>query len=296
MQEYLSILGIDDTALPFTPYEPDDPNDPDDISDDDEGYKYGGPRPQSGGSGGSEGLGEAGSTTADPTKIPDEWDWRGWNAVTAIKDQGVCASCWAFSAAGALESHFFIKTWRLFHNHSISPESLSEQQLIDCTKSLGNNGCNKGFMHTAFEYTRNNGIGAENEYPYVARDGAGCRAGLNDYKNIDYKNITDENVKIVEVLLKQAVYMYGPVSAAMYALGDFKTLGSEGVYYNPDCRGRNNHAVLIVGYGHDEDLDLDYWIIKNSFGVKWGDKGYAKIARNKNNHCGIATLASYPVV
>lgn len=217
-------------------------------------------------------------------KAPDSKDWRNEGAVTRVKDQLKCASCWAFSATGALEGQFFLKKGVL--------NSLSEQQLVDCSRKFANNGCNTGYMTNAFLYTKSDGIHTEDEYPYEAKDNK-CRTSPNDNKNKRLKTIPKGD----EGKLKEAVGTIGPISVGLDGTHDKFMFYSEGVYFNPDCQPeRISHAVVAIGYDHDEKTGLDYWIIKNSYGTTWGDGGYGKLARNKNNHCGISNLASYPIV
>lgn len=216
--------------------------------------------------------------------VSDSKDWRDEGAVTPVKDQLKCASCWSFSAAGALEGQFFLKNGVL--------QSLSEQQLIDCSRGYANNGCNTGFMTNAFLYTRKDGILTEEQYPYEAKDDR-CRASPNSSKNRKLKSIPKGD----EQSLKAAVGQIGPVAVGLDATHDKFMFFSEGVYFNPDCDPeRISHAVLAVGYGTDEKTGMDYWIIKNSYGTTWGEDGYGKLARNKDNHCGITNLASYPIL
>ncbi|KAJ6631267.1 Cathepsin L [Pseudolycoriella hygida] len=217
-------------------------------------------------------------------EVPDSKDWRNEGAVTPVKDQLKCASCWAFSAVGALEGQFFLKKGVL--------ESLSEQQLVDCSRRFANNGCNTGYMTNAFLYTKNEGIRTEAEYPYEAKDNK-CRTTPNEKKNKRLKTIPKGN----EAKLKEAVGTIGPIAVGLDATHDKFMFYSDGVYFNSDCNPeRISHAVVAVGYDTDEKTGLDYWIIKNSYGTSWGDGGYGKLARNKDNHCGIANLASYPIV
>ncbi|TOF88153.1 hypothetical protein CGJ15_24830, partial [Vibrio parahaemolyticus] len=212
-------------------------------------------------------------------------DWRTKGAVTEVKDQGQCGSCWSFSTTGSLEGQHFLKTGDLV--------SLSEQNLVDCTFTYGNAGCDGGWMNTAFEYIRdNNGINTEATYPYEARDGR-CRFKTNDiaatctgYVDIDYYN---------EEALAQAVADVGPISVAIDASWWSFQFYESGVYYESSCDPEYlDHAVLVVGYGTEDGED--YWLVKNSWADSWGDAGYIKMSRNRDNNCGIATQASYPTV
>lgn len=152
-------------------------------------------------------------------------------------------------------------------------------------------------MDYAFQYIKdNNGIDTEESYPYEAVDDK-CRyteknSGATDKGYVDLQSGNEES-------LKAATATVGPISVAIDASHESFQFYSKGVYYEPDCSSnsrRLDHAVLIVGYGIDEQTDEKYWLVKNSWGATWGDKGYLKMARNKKNHCGIATSASYPLV
>ncbi len=214
---------------------------------------------------------------------PESKDWRDDGAVTPVKDQLKCQSCWAFSAVGALEGLNFRVNGNLI--------AFSEQQLVDCSKR--NHGCNKGFTANAFIYTVSDGIVSEDTYPYVAKENQ-CDGRTGSFKNTGLKLIAQGD----EDELKDAVGNIGPVSVGLDFSSEKFMLLHDGVYFNEVCssdKGSINHAVLAIGYGYDDKEKMDYWLIKNSFGKTWGQGGYGKIARNKNNHCAVASSANYPV-
>ncbi|XP_013415102.1 cathepsin L1 [Lingula anatina] len=219
-------------------------------------------------------------------QIPNEVDWRKEGYVTEIKNQGQCGSCWAFSATGSLEGQHFKKTGTLV--------SLSEQQLIDCSRNYGNMGCHGGLIDTSYKYIKaNGGIDTEQSYPYTAETGPKCKfttanigATCTGYTDIKKGSETD---------LKSAVATIGPIASAMDANHVSFQLYKSGVYNEPRCSSSSlNHGILVIGYGIDGSND--YWLVKNWWGKSWGMEGFAMMSRNKKNQCGIATSASYPLV
>ncbi|XP_060777927.1 cathepsin S, ortholog2, tandem duplicate 1 [Neoarius graeffei] len=216
--------------------------------------------------------------------VPDSIDWREKGYVTEVKYQGACGSCWAFSAAGALEGQLKRTTGQV--------TSLSSQNLVDCSTKYGNKGCHGGFMTRAFQYViDNSGIDSDEAYPYTAVDGQ-CRydpskrvANCSGYY---YVSEGDEEA------LKQALATIGPISVAIDATRPTFLMYRSGVYNDPTCTHDVNHGVLAVGYGTLNGED--YWLVKNSWGTSFGDGGYIRIARNKGNMCGIASYACYPVM
>uniref|UniRef100_UPI00398ECF69 procathepsin L-like n=1 Tax=Pristiophorus japonicus TaxID=55135 RepID=UPI00398ECF69 len=228
---------------------------------------------------------ESASARPKPLRLPNSVDWRAKGYVTPVKNQGQCGSCWAFSAVGALEGQTYKKTGKLI--------SLSEQNLVDCSNSEGNFGCNGGLMEHAFNYVKlNGGIDTENYYPYTASEGT-CNynpkysaTSCHDYRF---------SAKGDETALAEAVATVGPISIAIDAKHSSFQFYRSGVYYEPNCNNFViNHGVLTVGYG-SENGD-NYWIVKNSYGIWWGDHGYIKMAKDRNNNCGVANYAIYPLV
>jgi len=218
--------------------------------------------------------------------LADSVDWIIKGYVTPIKNQGHCGSCYAFAATGSLEGQWFATRGEL--------PTLSEQQIVDCSRRYGNLACNGGWYTSAWDYIKAaGGSDSEDSYPYKGTPGhcrfdrAGVAAECHGYVEIE-KN--DENA------LKEAVAQVGPIAVAIEVSGRFPRY-TGGVYYNSGCHNdlwHLNHAVLVVGYGSEDGQD--YWVVKNSWGARWGLAGYIKMARNRGNNCGIACKAAYPQV
>merc|ERR1711920_611689 len=217
----------------------------------------------------------------------DEIDWREKGAVTPVKDQGMCGSCWSFSSTGAIEGASFIKHGQLV--------SLSEQEFIDCdTVDLG---CNGGLMDQAFEFDESSGgLCSEDDYPYLAEQEDMCMSSsCTPVPGSVVTTFTDVIPNDVQALMDAITLQ--PVSVAIQADQMEFQLYESGVFDFEDCGTEIDHAVLAVGYGTEDGED--YFLIKNSWGETWGDSGYIKLARNSaqpEGTCGVLMLSSYPTV
>nr|BAJ91836.1 predicted protein [Hordeum vulgare subsp. vulgare]BAJ96948.1 predicted protein [Hordeum vulgare subsp. vulgare]BAJ97337.1 predicted protein [Hordeum vulgare subsp. vulgare]CAQ00108.1 papain-like cysteine proteinase [Hordeum vulgare subsp. vulgare] len=218
---------------------------------------------------------------------PASVDWRERGAVTAVKNQGQCGSCWAFSTVAVIEGIHQIKTGKL--------ASLSEQELVDCDKL--DHGCNGGVSYRALQWiTSNGGITSQDDYPYTAKDDT-C-----DTKKLSHHAASISGFQRVatrsELSLTNAVAMQ-PVAVSIEAGGANFQHYRNGVYNGP-CGTRLNHGVTVVGYGEDEVTGESYWIVKNSWGEKWGDNGYLRMKKGiidkPEGICGIAIRPSFPLM
>jgi C1A family cysteine protease len=222
--------------------------------------------------------------------LPDTVDWRDHGAVTSVKDQGQCGSCWAFSSTGAIEGAWAINKGQL--------KCLSEQELVDCAtgRSYGSNGCNGGQMDGGFKYVIEHGQCASSEYPYtsgVTETGGSC---ISCTAVVEMSSCSDVKPND-QVSLKAAVFQQ-PVSIAIEADTRYFQSYSSGVLDAATCGTSLDHGVLIVGYGAENGKK--YWLVKNSWSDTWGDQGYVKILRSESTNdagiCGIAMDPSFPSV
>ncbi|OAY50325.1 cysteine protease XCP2 [Manihot esculenta] len=222
-------------------------------------------------------------TYKDVENIPKSVDWRKKGAVTHVKNQGSCGSCWAFSTVAAVEGINQIVTGNL--------TSLSEQELIDCDTTY-NNGCNGGLMDYAFAYiTSSGGLHREEDYPYIMEEGT-CEISKEESGLATINGYRDVPQNSEESLLKALANQ--PLSVAIEASGRDFQFYSGGVF-DGHCGTELDHGVAAVGYGTSKGLD--YIIVKNSWGPKWGEKGYIRLKRNigkPSGICGIYKMASYP--
>jgi len=203
--------------------------------------------------------------SVDDAKVGDV-DWTSQGAVTPVKNQGQCGSCWAFSATGGLEGLSKIAYGTL--------QSFSEQQLVDCSGSYGNQACNGGLMDNAFKYVKDHGIVTEDQYPYKAVKQA-CSKNEGPFKISGFTDITNCN-DLANAITGR------PVSVAVDATNWSRY--TSGVFNN--CATRLNHGVTLVG------VTDQYWRIKNSWATSWGEQGFIRLARG--NTCGVCNVASYP--
>ncbi|CAH9077791.1 unnamed protein product [Cuscuta europaea] len=223
--------------------------------------------------------------------LPADFDWRTYGAVTGVKNQGSCGSCWSFSTTGALEGANFLATGELV--------SLSEQQLVDCDHLCDpedadscDSGCNGGLMTTAYEYVlKSGGLVQEKDYPYTGRDGT-CKF---DKKKIVASVANFSVVSLDEDQIAANLVKHGPLSVGINAAFMQTYIGGVSCPYI--CSKRNlDHGVVLVGYGAAGYAPIrlkekPYWIIKNSWGENWGEEGYYKICRG-NNICGVDSMVS----
>ena len=218
---------------------------------------------------------------------PASVDWVAAGAVTNVKNQGQCGSCWSFSTTGAIEGAFVI-------NNKGSLTSFSEEQLVQCDTTC--NGCNGGWMDDAFMWVQNNGgLVTEASYPYTSGQGVrgscpsdGVGTPVSGSAPTGYTDVQSGSVSALESAVAQQ-----PVSIAIQADQTAFQSYSGGVLTGT-CGTSLDHGVLVVGYGTLNGQD--YWKVKNSWGPTWGDNGYVLIEKSASNECGVLLAASYPTM
>ncbi|CAF1582317.1 unnamed protein product [Rotaria magnacalcarata] len=217
------------------------------------------------------------------------FDWRTKSVVSSVKDQRKCGCCYAFATATIMETLYAIKT------NSSTTVDFSPQQIADCS-SNGNTGCSGGNFGPSVRYLLDNGgkIATESSYPYAGTRKSCRTSGLNEIQlgNIEYGMIPEGDEK----KLADALTNYGPIFIGIDTDSKRFMFYKRGVLKIDNCPTRRqdmDHAMAIVGYGYDDTLQMSYWIIKNSWGKKWGEQGYLRLAKDAGNMCGVASMAYY---
>ena len=230
------------------------------------------------------------SFSSSGTSAPASIDWRVKNAVTSVKDQGQCGSCWTFSSTGAIEGAWAISKGTLV--------DFSEQELVDCATgiSYGSHGCNGGQMEGAFKFVIDNGQCTDSSYPYTS--GTTKTSGSCEKCSSVAHISSCSDVKPNDQMSLKAAVAQQPVAVAISADTKLFQSYSSGVITSSSCYTSLDHGVLVVGYGAENGQD--YWLVKNSWSNTWGDNGYVKIARSSSTNdpgiCGIAMDPSFPSV
>ncbi|XP_003745141.1 counting factor associated protein D [Galendromus occidentalis] len=221
--------------------------------------------------------------TCDTAGIPDTVDWRLEGVVTPVKNQGTCGSCYSFASVAYLESQYIIR------NGKGNTTRFSEQQIVDCSWDSLNIGCKGGFPHGAFEYVQKYGLFTEDQYgPYLDDEGK-CRDAEMKGEPIIPTLKSFTMMEGAECLLRH-VGLHGPIAVGIHGSSDSFRAYSRGIYNDPTCDHSLTHAVLVVGYGSLRGEP--YWLVKNSWGPKWGAEGYILVSR-KENYCGIENYLAF---
>lgn len=194
--------------------------------------------------------------------------------ITPVIDQGYCPTCWACAVTDVLSSQYAKKTGKLVQ--------FSRQNLLDCVYPERKNKCEGGDMITALEYTLEHGIETELNYPFRGNHSI-CK--IQNRESSFRPRLIALPMSTDEMVLKRMVASYGPIAIRYFATNKFINY-DRSIFYDESCTPEvSNHVMMIVGYGTENGTD--YWLVKNSWGTTWGLKGFAKIARNRENNCGV---------
>jgi len=231
----------------------------------------------------------------DTSNLPEEFDWRTKGGVNEVQNQGKCGSCWAFSTVANIEGQNFV-------NGTKTLVKLSEQQLVDCSKATGNEGCKDGYPKDAFQDMVSSKYGLETEaaYPYQGQDGKCVAEASKESVFIDsWITISTDEDQIAAALMK-----YGVLSSAINAGVDGMMFYKKGISQPKEFEcpaNRINHGVNLVGWGVEKGTK--YWTVRNTWGKEWGEDGYYRIIKGAcgkpNAHyqcCGLNTMVTTALV
>lgn len=235
---------------------------------------------------------EGKSTVEVRGDLPSSVDWVVGGAVSPVKNQGQCGSCWSFSATGHLESVIAVKSGLK------DKVILSEQNLVDCAygKEWDNFGCDGGLAYDAFRYVEQFPLMTEADYPYLAKDPTtdpGCEYDASKAVAAS-KVATIGGMKNMSVDQLKTLVATNPISVSIEASQSTFHLYTGGVITSEECGTELDHAVLAVGYGTTWD-GIDYFIVKNSWGTSWGELGYVRIGTQSTSKLGICGILTRPV-
>jgi cathepsin L len=219
--------------------------------------------------------------------LPESFDWRDRGVVTKVKNQFLCGACYAMATLAALESHHLLATGENV--------SLSVQEIVDCAGDYQTFGCRGGMDFRTIDFVKDRrGISSEAVYPFTGQVGR-CRAAEFEKVAIDVKGYGMIPKGKDPTYLKKALIKLGPILVPVDSdLETFKRYSS-GIFFDENCKvSQLNHLVLLVGYGHENGEE--FWIVKNSYGEFWGEKGFMRIAMNRSNDCGVTKEPIYPII